>query len=133
MFEIYERADYKKIIAWVLQNWDKLGLPKTNQQALKFNILPFRKIGLHSLINFLIFSEKEPLVVLKMPRYREGVLAFKAIEDEAKNLEFVSKKGLLKENLPQVYKLVRIDNTPVLIMKAYEKLKTCLEMEPHRF
>jgi len=120
MFEIYERADYKKIIAWVLQNWDKLNLPKTNQQTLKFNILPFRKAGLHSLLNFIVFSEEKPLIVLKMPRYKDGKLAFKAIEDEAKNLEFISAQGLLKENLPLIYKLVKIDNTPVIIMKAYE-------------
>ncbi len=119
MFEIFPRLDYKKIVAGIFQNWDKLGLPPADINKLKVKLLPFRKMGLHSLLNFMVFSENQPLLVIKMPRYKEGKFAIEALKHEANILDYLKQKGILKGHIPQVYKLADFEGIPVLLTKAY--------------
>ena len=118
-FEIFSYPDYKKIILQIVEDWENLGLPSIDKSKLNFKLLPFRKVGLHSLLNFMIFSEGELLLVIKMPRYKDGRLAFAALENEARMLEYLKKKKILTGHIPQVYKLLYLEDVPVLLLKAY--------------
>ncbi|MFA6170612.1 MAG: phosphotransferase [Candidatus Margulisiibacteriota bacterium] len=110
---IYTQTDFKKIAAQVLTDWDKLGLPKVDQTKLDFKLMPIRKIGLHSLLTFMIYHAGKPAVVLKLPRYREGTIAFAALRNEAAKLKEL-------RGGPQLFRLIEIDSVPVLLMRGYE-------------
>ncbi|MFH1390373.1 MAG: phosphotransferase [Candidatus Margulisiibacteriota bacterium] len=112
MPDIFTKVDYKKIAARLLGEWDGFGLPKADLSKLELKIMPFRKIGLHSLLTFMVFCEGKPLLVMKFPRYLEGRLAFSGLRNEAAMLE--------KIKIPELFKLLEIDGAPVLLMRAYE-------------
>lgn len=117
---IYTQTDFKKIATQVLTDWDKLGLPKIDQTKLDFKLMPIRKIGLHSLLTFMIYHAGKPAVVLKLPRYREGTIAFAALRNEAAKLKDLREKHILSIEGPQLFRLIEIDSVPVLLMRGYE-------------
>jgi len=120
MFQIYARPDHQKIVSQILKDWDKLKLPQADKSKLKIKLLPYRRAGLHSLLNSMIFSENQLLLVIKMPRYKDGNLAFAALKNEAHMLEHLNKKNILKGHIPQIYKLLYVEDVPALLIRAYQ-------------
>ncbi|MFH1683431.1 MAG: phosphotransferase [Candidatus Margulisiibacteriota bacterium] len=116
----FTQADHKKIIAQILQKWEQLELPPVEKGKFGFKLLPFRRGGQHSLINFMILSQNQPVLVVKVPRFKEGDLAFVAIENEARMLQYLSEQNILSGHAPKQDKLLRIENVPVLLTKAYQ-------------
>ncbi len=115
MLKIFSNPDYQAIIQKILLE------QKIDPNSIEIKILPFRKVGLHSLLNFLILKDGHPLFVIKLPRYTEGKYALEALKNEAKMLE------TLKENVPEIIKY----SAPALIIKYYdgEMLDSLLEKD----
>ena len=120
MYKIFSPPDYKKIISQIFQDWEKLNLPKADKSKVEVKILPFRKVGRHSLLNFMLCCKNELLLVIKMPRYKEGELAFAALENEEQMLKYLEQKKIFADHIPQVYKLLHTEKVPVLLLKAYQ-------------
>jgi hypothetical protein len=120
MSEVFTPVDHKKIITTILQDWDSLGLPPIDKKSLEFKLLPFRKTGQHSLVNYMIISNKRPAIVIKLPRFKEGFLAFTSINNEAKMLDLLEQKTLLSGHFPKMLKSLNIENIPVLLTIAYQ-------------
>jgi len=119
MSEVFTPVDHKKIITTILQDWDSLGLPPIDKKSLEFKLLPFRKTGQHSLVNYMVISQKQPVAVIKVPRFKEGTLAFSAINNEARMLDLLVRKMLFTGHFPQMFKAPEIDKIPVLLTKAF--------------
>ncbi|MFA5034750.1 MAG: hypothetical protein WC500_03105 [Candidatus Margulisiibacteriota bacterium] len=117
---IYTWVDFKKIMAKVLTDWDKLGLPKVDISRLSIKLMPLRKIGLHSLLTFTISHDGKPLVTLKIPRYKEGKHAFEGLRNEAVRLKELRDKHILSIEGPQLFRLIEIDRVPIVLTRAYE-------------
>jgi hypothetical protein len=116
MFKIYSQTDFKKVIFEIIQKWEKLSLPEVNKNELKITFLPFRRKGLHSFLSFMISLKDQPLLVVKMPRYENGKLAFAALKNEADMLSYLNQNGYKNEHIPQIYTFLDLEGIPVLFM-----------------
>ncbi|MBN2058445.1 MAG: phosphotransferase [Candidatus Saganbacteria bacterium] len=124
-------VDYKKIIRYVLQNWQKLGLPETDQTKLGFKVLPFRRSGPHSLLNFMISSADAPVLVVRGPRFISASIAIEGLKHEALLLKELLLIEPLKAHIPILLKDLLIDDCPILLVKACSgtMLHTLLDTE----
>lgn len=131
MFNIFIQSNYKKVVYYIIQNWENLGFPHVDKSKIKVKLLPFRRSGLHSLLTFIMFFEDKPILVIKMPRYAEGKLAFSSLENESIFLDKLSKTEEVLTCIPQMYKLIKFEDMPVLLIKAYqgENLNSLLDKE----
>lgn len=112
MLKIFSNPDYQSLIEKILKD------QKIDSNNIEIKILPFRKVGLHSLLNFLIIKDKQLLFVVKIPRYIEGKYAYEGLKKEAKLFS-------------GVIKFYAIDKIPALVSKYYdgEMLDSLLEKD----
>ena len=118
MFEIYSKTDFQTVISEIFKSWKLYALPPLNEEKFEIKLMPFRKVGLHSLLTFMIFSDSKPIVVIKMPRYRDGKLAFEALRNEARALEHLAQTKIFKDHFPALFKLAEFNGVPVLLIRA---------------
>lgn len=119
-YQVFDKIDANHILLNIEKNWKALSLPIVDDGKLDFSIIPVRRSGLHSFITVMVSSENKPVVVVKFPRYKDGVLAFEALETEALNIGHLKTFPELEQYVPEIYFSGTINSVPVIIEKAYE-------------
>ncbi|MEK7375606.1 MAG: aminoglycoside phosphotransferase family protein [Candidatus Margulisiibacteriota bacterium] len=118
MFEIYKRPDHTEIIKSIMMDWTGLGLPDIDLTKLNCKIISPRKQGFNSLMTFMMYYNKEPLIVIKTPKFSESKIAIDSLQNEAQTLKTLANAATLKDNVPHLYNYSPIAGLPTMITAA---------------